>query len=189
MKLKHILLVILLSGLCACPCSDDDTYFSIFSFNINNVNTESGETIKDNGTISWSQFAIQINFETQEILTQALRKIGNSAYAKPYSFPIAKPQITEILITHSVDLNSNEDITNQILIYRYNEKCSDDKIWCLNNMAALDFENTNNSLKHYLKFNKPPSHDLKGKFYLVLKFEDGTVLKDSTQTITIKINE
>ena len=182
MKLKCILLFILSLGLCGCP-GNDQVFFEIQSINVNNVIAETGEKLADSSSIEWNLFAINLTFNSSELIVMnRLCNKANIAMATRYISPEASFKITNLTIEYNNNSNTI-DLTNIFSTYEYKVPCPN-TIACLNDFASEQFDGS--AGKDYLKFENKPDYDLSDGFFTVsLELEDGTILKDSTQTITI----
>jgi hypothetical protein len=185
MKLKFLLLGILLLGLYACPGDNDETFFEISSVAVNNVKAGSGENLENNASLKWNLFAIKLSFNTKE-LAAVNRWCGkaNMAMAAVYNRPKPSSEIINLKIEYSNNTGAI-NLTNLFSVYQFKEPCSE-TIDCLNYLASVQFDKRSIGNYHYLKFEKEPDINLpKGYFVVTMELENGTILRDSTQTITI----
>ncbi|MDM8161102.1 hypothetical protein QUH73_14855 [Labilibaculum sp. K2S] len=182
MKLKYFLLLIFTFGLTACP-TPDGVSFKVNDFKVEIVEAESGTLLKEDESIKWDRFAIRLNFETEELLASNFVHLGNAVFATHHTYPVATPQINNITIHHKNNNGVEMLTTSSFALFSYNEECSADMIWCLNSAASSTFEQ--NDIRNYLKLKQNFTDDIVGKFHIKLEFEDGSILQDSTQTVTI----
>jgi len=187
MKLKCILIFVFSIGLCGCP-GEMNEYFTIDSFSVQSVIAESCEVLSEVDSIKWDEFAILLNFKTSQELSASKSLVTSNMVHAAYSGHLASSSIINITIKKG-NASEKYDVSNKIHTYRYKEFYKK-TIACLNIMASSNYEEQwvvkeNDISKNYLKLNEPPNKDFTGKFYVELKLEDGSILKDSTQTITI----
>ncbi len=185
--LNYLLLFLMLFGLTACP-GPGDIFYTIDSFSAQPVESDSCKVLSKNDTIVWNEFAIWLNFKTAKDLSGLafLKNNSNVVYAARSSGYIATSPIVGITIMDNIN---QLDLQNNFITYRYKE-LYEETIECLNIMSLVNFEEQwitvdNTISKNYLKLKDAPSATFTGKFYISLELEDGTILKDSTQTITI----
>jgi hypothetical protein len=182
MKLKYLILLIFMFGLTACP-TPDRILFKINSFKAKIVVAENEKLLKENETIKWDDFAINLYFDTEELLASNFVHLGNAAYATRYAYPTSKPQINSLVIYHKNNQHVKTNMTGLFTLYFNKEEFSGDTISCLNTMATESFDQ--NFTRNYLKLEQDIADDIVGRFYIELGFVDGSVLQDSTQTVTI----
>ncbi|MDM8161103.1 hypothetical protein QUH73_14860 [Labilibaculum sp. K2S] len=192
MKLKYFLLLIFTFGLVACP-GESDEFFTIDYFSVQSVIAESCEVLSEDDSIKWDEFAILLNFKTtQELeLVSNYQGGGNVLFAARSRGFIANSPIISLAVK-SGNAMEKDDLSNIFSTYRYKQFYSE-TIQCLGIMAIVNFEEQwilkdNQVSKNYLKLNEAPSENFTGKFYIDIGLENGQILKDSTQVITILKN-
>ena len=184
MKLKYILIFVLTIGLCACPSPDDTTYFEISSISVSNVIADTGEKLENNALVKWNTFALDLSFSTNELADIVNIYSQNTAIAAPYALPIPNTKIISLRVEYR---NSTDrfNVSELLSTFQFRELC-EKKIDCLNHMASIQY-NSNIMAKHYLKFNSEPEIDLSDGYFITdFELENGTILRDSTQIITIQ---
>ncbi len=205
--LNYLLLFLMLFGLTACPEHID--YFELSKLNIKNVhltykavepNCGTGEylaindnAVNNNDTIVWNAWGIEIKFP-EILLVSGLKNTSfiTSAYAATYAgLPELANKIVEVEISSNSKFDTtaaNENLSKYFLAYYNNEKSIQPSlVEAFNKEIAPSAYNGGTICynSNFLTLKKAPNATFTGKFYLTLRFEDGTVLKDSTRTITI----
>jgi hypothetical protein len=197
MKLKYLILLIFIFGLTACP-TPVDTDVNVESFKINGVViTKSApyeySDIQLNKAIDWDKFTINFDFETKTETKSiaALLSITNKAYAT-YDGVRVSPEIENIRIWSNNDYNKTyplgTELYNLFSAWNCETEVETRLEGLLNTMIYWTHQSKGGGwdlCKGHITLKESPIDDFKGKFYVELEFEDGSVLLDSTQTVTI----
>ncbi len=207
MKLRYLYLLVLLFGLIACPEHVD--YFELSTLNIKNVhlayktvdpNCGTGEylaindnAVNDNDTIAWNTWGVEIKFP-ETLLVSGLKNTSfiTSAHAATYAgLPELANKIVEVEIRSNSKFDTtaaNENISKYFSAYCNNEKSIQPSLVEAFNKEIAPAAYNGGTIcynSNFLTLKEAPNITFTGKFYLTLRFEDKTILQDSTRTITI----
>ncbi|MDM8161104.1 hypothetical protein QUH73_14865 [Labilibaculum sp. K2S] len=190
MKMKSLFLILLMFSLVGCPIPESDR-FEINSFKAEITTINGMYELSEKKSIKWEDFAIQLSFKTKEVYALHSVGLGKTCYAARSAEPELRNKILKATIQASSKYNDILQRSNldEILIPKVaglersislTEACEF--------MASSSYSNSNNDEFYhggYFRLTQSPNSDFTGKFYISLEFEDGSILQDSTQTVTI----
>jgi hypothetical protein len=150
-------------------------------------------SINNNDTIGWNTFGIEL--QLTEILAQRTTDFTAHNYAQAATYvgkPVLEKKIIDVIIKSNTIYNNNsgkDNLTELFDCYYNNRKSTQLSIVDAFNKEIVVVSYGGGSYcgfnSNFLALKKAPNTIFTGKFFIELKFEDGTILQDSTQTITI----